>query len=56
MKATKTFRAVRPGEIYPVTVREGDEIPSDLEQKAVELGAATRAAPRNKSAKPESNK
>lgn len=55
MKATKDFRAVKPGEIYPVEVRKGEEIPKELEQKAHDLGAAEKTlrkammkAPENK--------
>lgn len=56
MKATKTFRAVKPGEIYPVTVEKGETIPTELEQKARELGCAARKAPENKAGKPSENK
>lgn len=42
MKATKTFKAVKPGEIYPVTVKAGDDVPKELEAKALELGAVVK--------------
>lgn len=56
MKATKTFKAVKPGEIYPVTVEAGDTVPPELEEKAIELGCAARRAPKNKAASPSGNK
>lgn len=50
MKAIKMFKAVPAGEIYPVTVEAGEEIPKGLEDTAKELGAApkqsTKAAKR----------
>ncbi|WP_287917125.1 hypothetical protein [Comamonas sp.] len=40
MKATKPFKGVEDGEIYPTEFEVGDEIPPELEAAAVELGAA----------------
>lgn len=40
MKATKTFKGVKDGDIYPTEFKAGDEIPPELEAAAVELGAA----------------
>ena len=40
MKATKEFKGVKAGEIYPTEFKPGDEIPSELEAAALELGAA----------------
>lgn len=40
MKATKPFKGVKDGEIYPTEFEAGDEIPPELEAAAVELGAA----------------
>lgn len=39
MKATKEFKGVKDGEIYPTVFKPGDEIPPELEAAAVELGA-----------------
>jgi hypothetical protein len=44
MKATKTFKAVKPGEIYPVEVKVGDVVPKELEETAVALGAAKKTS------------
>lgn len=40
MKATKPFKGVKDGDIYPTEFNTGDEIPPELEAEAVELGAA----------------
>ena len=42
MKATKAFKGVKEGEIYPAEFNPGDEIPPELEAAAIELGAAER--------------
>lgn len=39
MKATKEFKGVKDGEIYPTEFKPGDEIPPELEAAAVEVGA-----------------
>ncbi|WP_312839854.1 hypothetical protein [Delftia tsuruhatensis] len=39
MKATKQFKGVKDGEIYPTLFEVGDEIPAELEAAAIELGA-----------------
>ena len=39
MKATKPFKGVKDGEIYPTEFKAGDEIPPELEAAALELGA-----------------
>lgn len=40
MKATKPFKGVKDGDIYPTEFEAGDEIPLELEAAAIELGAA----------------
>lgn len=40
MKASKPFKGVKDGDIYPTEFKPGDEIPPELEAAAVELGAA----------------
>lgn len=40
MKAIKSFKGVKDGDIYPTEFKPGDEIPPELEAAAVELGAA----------------
>ena len=40
MKATKPFKGVKNGDIYPTEFAPGDEIPPELEAAAIELGAA----------------
>lgn len=40
MKATKPFKGVKDGDIYPTEFAPGDEIPPELEAAAIELGAA----------------
>ncbi|CUB01271.1 hypothetical protein [Comamonas thiooxydans] len=40
MKATKPFKGVKDGDIYPTEFKAGDEIPPELEAAAIELGAA----------------
>lgn len=52
MKAARTFRAVPPGKIYPVTVSKGDDIPAELEDIARELGCA----PARKTSKSDASK
>lgn len=44
MKATKEFRAVPPGEVYPVTIAEGEDIPEELMPAARAMGAAEKVA------------
>ncbi len=46
MKATKEFRGVRPGEIYPSVIAVGEEIPEELEAAAIELGCVAKRAPK----------
>lgn len=48
MKATKTFKGVKDGEIYPTEFAPGDEIPPELEAAAIELGAAEQKKPAGK--------
>lgn len=38
MKATESFKAVKPGEIYPVEVKIGDDVPEELVETAKALG------------------
>lgn len=40
MKASKAFKGVKDGDIYPTEFNPGDEIPPELEAAALELGAA----------------
>lgn len=48
MKATKEFKGVKDGEIYPTEFKPGDEIPPELEAAALELGVtdAKKEAPK----------
>lgn len=53
MKASKAFKGVKDGDIYPTEFNPGDEIPPELEAAALELEAAegegaTTAAKQNK--------
>ena len=45
MKATKEFRGVPNGEIYPVTYNPGYEIPAELSEAAVEAKCAEPEKP-----------
>ena len=52
---TKSFKAARPGEIYPTEYLKDTECPEDLVALAVELGAlpeSAKAAGEAKAAKP----
>lgn len=40
MKASKPFKGVKDGDIYPTEFNPGDEIPPELEAAALELDAA----------------
>lgn len=40
MKASKPFKGVKDGDIYPTEFKPGDDIPPELEAAALELGAA----------------
>ena len=53
MKASKPFKGVKDGDIYPTEFKPGDEIPAELEAAALELGAAEGAptAPKQTKAK-----
>ncbi len=53
MKASKPFKGVMEGDIYPTEFNPGDEIPPELEAAALELGAAegAPAAPKQTKAK-----
>ncbi len=53
MKASKAFKGVKDGDIYPTEFNPGDEIPPELEAAALELEAAEGAptAPKQTKAK-----
>jgi len=40
MKASKPFKGVKDGDIYPTEFKPGDEIPPELEAAALDLCAA----------------
>lgn len=43
MKASKAFKGVKDGDIYPTEFNPGDEIPPELEAAALDLEAAEGA-------------
>ena len=45
MKATKEFRGVPDGEIYPKTYQPGDDIPAELAEAAIEAKCAEPEKP-----------
>lgn len=44
MKVSKSFKAVRPGEIYPSVISQGEEVEGRLAEIAVALNAVETPA------------